>query len=217
MVFSKFPQFAKRMTRKTWRALNQDRLEIHKYQAVQEVCRIPNLTPLEQVVVGTTGTTGMAGHVLFMYNLVRFTNAQLIVEIGLGPGDSTGVFLLALKETGGKLISIDIERQPVAETKIDQLGLRDHWQFIQKPSEDVPREWPAGHKIDILLVDGLHTYDQVRLEYRLYRPLMRNGGYILFHDSETIRGVRKFTQQLARRQGGVQFPFSNGLYVLRIS
>lgn len=203
--------------RKASRALQQDRLELHKYPAVQSEFRVPDLNALAQTVNGTTGTSGMSGHALFLYNLAWQMNAQLVVEIGLGPGDSTSVFLLAMKETGGRLVSIDIESQPVAESKVDLLGLRNRWEFVCQPSQEVGKQWDARRKIDILLIDGLHTYKQIELEYKLFKPHIRQGGYILFHDSETIRGVRKFTRWLRWRRGGVQFPFSNGLYVVRMS
>jgi hypothetical protein len=201
---------------KAWRAINQDRIELHRFPAVQTKFHLPDLTPLTQTLVGESGLSGMAGHALLLYNLTWQMNAQLVVEIGLGPGDSTSVFLLAMQATGGKLVSIDIEAKPLAERKVDLLGLRDHWEFICKPSEIVAREWKLERKIDILLVDGLHTYNQVKLEYRLFKPLMKKGGYMLFHDSETIRGVRKFVQRLRFLHGGIQFPFSNGLYVIRL-
>lgn len=202
---------------KVWRAINQDKLELHKFPAVQTEFHLPDLTPLKGVLGGAYGPSSMAGHALLLYNLAWQMNAQVVVEIGLGPGDSTSVFLLAMKATNGKLISIDIKPQPIAEQKIDQLGLRDRWEFICKPSEIAAREWPQNRKIDILLVDGLHTYNQIRMEYRLFRPLMKKGGYMLFHDSETIRGVRKFVERARVWHGGVQFPFSNGLYVMRLS
>lgn len=204
------------LSRKVWRAINQDRLELFRYPAVQAKFDPPDLAPLKHTVVGETGVSGTGGHALVLYNLAWQMNAQLVVEIGLGPGDSTSIFLLAMKATGGKLISIDIEPKPIAERKIDYLGLREHWEFICKPSEEAAREWPSNRLIDLLLIDGLHTYNQIQLEYRLFRPLMHRGGYMLFHDSETIRGVRKFTNQIRRRHGGVQLPWSNGLYIVRL-
>jgi predicted O-methyltransferase YrrM len=202
-------------TRKAWRVLNQDKLQLFKYDAVMKPFHLPDLSPLANVMGGSP--TSMFGHALFMYNLAWQMNAQTIVEIGVGPGDSTSIFLLALRETGGKLVSIDIERQPGAEARVDALGMRSQWEFIQKPSQDVGRAWDPTRKIDILLIDGLHTYNQIALEMRLFRPHMNRSGYILFHDSHNIRGVRKFIGRIRWRYGGVQFPWSNGLYVIRMS
>ena len=204
------------MTRAQVLRQKEDDLELQDLPAEEESFVAPDLTPLEETVTGAHGVSGTAGHALFLYNLVWQTRARLVVEIGLGPGDSTSIFLPALKRTGGRLVSIDIQSQPVAEQKIAALGLRDRWTFIEKPSELAARQWPTDELIDVLLIDGKHSYNQVKLEYGLFRPLMRKGGFVLFHDSETIRGVRKFTQELRRRDGGVQFPYANGLFVIRV-
>jgi predicted O-methyltransferase YrrM len=36
--------------------------------------------------------------------------------------------------------------------------------------------------IDLLFIDGDHTYDGVRSDYSMYSPLVRRGGLIAFHD-----------------------------------
>ncbi len=199
-----------------WQERKKKELEIQALPAVEAPFELPDLSILKTTVTGAHGVSGTAGHALFLFNLAWQVKAQLVVEIGLGPGDSTSVLLLAMQQTGGRLISIDIYDQPIAEQKVDQVGLRNRWEFIKQPSELVAQSWPKDRKIDILLIDGKHSYNQVKMEYKLYKPLMRKGGYILFHDSETILGVRQFTQQLGLREGGVQFPFFNGLFVLRV-
>jgi cephalosporin hydroxylase len=40
----------------------------------------------------------------------------------------------------------------------------------------------GGRPIDVLFIDGDHTYDGVRSDYLKYRDLVRDGGVIAFHD-----------------------------------
>jgi cephalosporin hydroxylase len=40
----------------------------------------------------------------------------------------------------------------------------------------------GGAQIDVLFIDGDHTYDGVRSDYLNYRDLVRDGGVIAFHD-----------------------------------
>jgi cephalosporin hydroxylase len=40
----------------------------------------------------------------------------------------------------------------------------------------------GDRKVDLLFVDGDHTYAGVRQDYEMYKPLMRSGGLIGFHD-----------------------------------
>lgn len=39
-----------------------------------------------------------------------------------------------------------------------------------------------GHKLDFLFLDGDHTYNGVKKDFQMYRPLVRRGGLIAFHD-----------------------------------
>lgn len=158
--------------------------------------------------------TGMSGHFLFLFNLTREINAQHIVEIGFGGANSAMAFLLALKETGGHLTSIDINPSPVAIQKIKAMELMSQFHLIRGPSQDVWGQVPP--EIDILLIDGKHSYNQCKLDYKLYEPLVKTGGFILFHDSATIKGVIKFTTELKKRVNEcLQLPYSNGLFVIR--
>ena len=44
------------------------------------------------------------------------------------------------------------------------------------------QETLAGQPIDVLFLDGAHTYDGVRKDFENYAPLVRPGGCVLFHD-----------------------------------
>ncbi len=40
----------------------------------------------------------------------------------------------------------------------------------------------AGQKIDVLFIDGDHTYEGVKADYCSYQHLVKQGGLIVFHD-----------------------------------
>lgn len=40
----------------------------------------------------------------------------------------------------------------------------------------------AGRPIDVLHIDGDHSYEGVDSDYRMYSPLVRSGGLVLVHD-----------------------------------
>jgi cephalosporin hydroxylase len=59
----------------------------------------------------------------------------------------------------------------------------------------------AGRQLDFLLIDGDHTYEGVRQDFTLYSPLVRQGGWIAFHDivagrPELCGGVPDFWNEL---------------------
>jgi len=39
-----------------------------------------------------------------------------------------------------------------------------------------------GSKLDLLYIDGDHTYNGAKLDFFMYYPLVKEGGYIIFHD-----------------------------------
>jgi len=58
-----------------------------------------------------------------------------------------------------------------------------------------------GGALDLLFIDGDHTYEGVRRDWELYGPLVRSGGLVAFHDivpgSEAIvGGVPRFWAEL---------------------
>jgi hypothetical protein len=186
--------------------------EVQLYEASVRPLRLPpDLGVLEAV------SSGMAGHRLFLFNLTREIGARHVVEIGFGGANSAVAFLLALRDTGGVLTSIDMQDPaPEVRARVSELGKNGAWRFVHESSDAavaMVRELPA---IDILLIDGCHSYNQTRRDYEHYAPLVRIGGYVLFHDSSTIKGVIDFTGELRDRGfGGVNLDYCNGLFVLQ--
>lgn len=39
-----------------------------------------------------------------------------------------------------------------------------------------------GRKLDLLFIDGDHSYAGVRKDFEMYMPLVRSGGLVAFHD-----------------------------------
>jgi predicted O-methyltransferase YrrM len=72
-------------------------------------------------------------------------------------------------------------------------------------SEDTRRivEQVLGEqKVDLLFIDGDHTYEGVRRDFEMYSPLVRKGGIIAFHDicpgpEENVGGVPRFWAEVS--------------------
>jgi predicted O-methyltransferase YrrM len=60
-----------------------------------------------------------------------------------------------------------------------------------------------GSQLDLLFIDGDHTYEGVRKDFEMYSPLVRPGGLIAFHDiveiAEPDFGVPKFWNEVKTR------------------
>ena len=107
----------------------------------------------------------------------------IIVELGVGTGQSTKVFLNAIhKKKNAKLISIDIKNYSNSVNS-------DKWEFVQQDSTDIVKllnEKPEIKKgIDILYVDSLHTAKHVKKEIYSYFQFIKKDGLLIFDDIDS--------------------------------
>lgn len=64
---------------------------------------------------------------------------------------------------------------------------QDRWTLICAYSYDVVSTWKAP--IDLLFIDGDHSYPTVRADFDQWVPHVRPGGVILLHDSRRAPGT----------------------------
>src|SRR3989442_265699 len=107
-------------------------------------------------------------HLPTLYRLTVDGKRKRTLELGTRDGDSTIALLLAAREIGGTLTSVDLEPCPIATARVDGAGLRDLWTFVQQ--DDLGLDW--DRPIDHLFVDTSHRYSHTIDELRKYEPFV---------------------------------------------
>jgi predicted O-methyltransferase YrrM len=124
----------------------------------------------------------------------RQLNPQTVVEIGTHRGGT--LYLWArLARPDATLISIDLPggkfgggyspfRAPIYR-RFAEKNQRLHLVRANSHSKATVEETQrllAGRPIDLLFIDGDHTFEGVKKDWEMYSPLVRSEGLVVFHD-----------------------------------
>ena len=163
------------------------------------------------------------------YQIVKWHRPKVIVELGSHMGFSALAMALALRDLGegGKLFAVDTwEGDPhsgfygdhVHDTfvsRIAGLGLGEIVHPLRMLFDEAVDRVPTP--VDLLHIDGLHTYEAVSHDLATFGPLVAPGGLVFFHDVNTVYdGVRQFWSEVSRKHESAMIPYSHGLGVLRM-
>jgi len=168
------------------------------------------------------------GHIPFAFWLVASIQPRSIVELGSYKGDSYLAFCEAVSLAG-----IDCQCHAIDTWKGDEHvgaygdeiydALRQHHdsrysQFSRLHRMRFEEALPSFEEgeIDLLHIDGLHTYEAVRKDFYDFLPKMSDRGVVILHDSavrEREFGVWKLVEELSVEYPLFEFEHSNGLAV----
>jgi len=167
--------------------------------------------PLESQM---TQPTDIHEHLQTLHMLTVELNLKNILELGTRTGESTIALLLAAKEIGGKVTSVDIDPCEPAKQNVKNLDLESFWTFIQH--DDLKLNW--NEEIDHLFIDTSHTYDHTVLEFKKFEPLVKKGGLITLHDIVSCPPVLDAINDYISNRKDLRFYkffHNNGLGVIR--
>ncbi len=171
-----------------------------------------------------------AGHKLFSYDLIRNIKPKKIVELGTHKGTSFFSFCQAVKDEGIKteINAIDTwegdkhagfygdDIYKFVQKVVNKLYSGVEIKLIKKTFDNAISEF-KDKSIDILHIDGLHTYEAVKHDFENWLIKIKDSGIILFHDikvGESGFGVCKLWEELKQEYQTIEFHHSFGLGVL---
>ena len=107
--------------------------------------------------------------------LIEIPKDGLYVEVGVRKGRS---LMFARKHSKGTVVGIDIGH----EILLDEFKDVKNWEFIHKASNEAVKDW--NRQIDVLFIDGDHTYKGVKDDWENFSPFVKKGGKVFFHDCD---------------------------------
>ncbi|SYX86459.1 conserved protein of unknown function [Paenibacillus alvei] len=169
------------------------------------------------------------GHRRFAYDFINFMKPKNIVELGTHYGCSFFSFCQSVKDfkLRTKLYAIDTwsgdEQAGFYEEEVyDTVGktVKTFFQDIDvtllRKTFDEALDDLEDSSIDLIHIDGLHTYEAVSHDFETWLPKLKDNGVIMFHDvfSPLEYGSNQFWKEIKSRFPYYEFKHSWGLGIL---
>ena len=171
------------------------------------------------------------GHIPFAFWLIEAHRPNVLVELGTHTGNSYCAFCQAVSRL----------ELPTSCTAVDSWGgdpqagfygeeiyreLSDYhdrryasFSSLLRTTFDEAVEQFADGSIDLLHIDGFHTYDAVRHDFETWRAKLSDRAIVLFHDVNergSDFGAWRVWEELTRSHPSFTFLHSHGLGVLAV-
>ena len=169
-------------------------------------------------------------HLSFGYDLVAALRPSVIVELGTEAGLSYFCFCQSVQEhaLGTRCFAVDTWRGDEHTGEYDE----DVYQDVVKHNQEHYADFSTllrmrfadavdrfeYESIDLIHIDGYHTYEAVQTDFETWYPKVAPGGIVLFHDTMArLRdfGAWRFWNDLSQRPETFTFHHGFGLGVLR--
>ena len=171
------------------------------------------------------------GHIPFAFWLVKALRPGTLVELGTHSGNSYFAFCQAMAalHPAGRAYAVDTWAGDEHAGRygedvfagVSAFNIEHFRQFstLLRATFDDARAYFPDQAVDLLHIDGLHSYDAVKHDFENWLPTLSSRGVAVFHDTnvrERDFGVWRLWQELAGRYPSFEFSHSNGLGILGV-
>ena len=170
-------------------------------------------------------------HIPFAFFLVDILRPELLVELGVYSGNSYNAFCQAVKAVNGdtKCYGIDnwlgdkhvghLDESVYQDLLAYQQNKYKNFSYLLRMTFDEGLNYFSDNTIDLLHIDGLHTYKAVKHDFDAWLPKMSDKGVIVLHDTcvrEHDFGVWKLWKEISGQFPSYEFTDGHGLGIVAV-
>lgn len=171
------------------------------------------------------------GHIPFASWLTTTLAPRVFVELGSYSGTSYFSFCQTVRDAGISTRCFAVDTWAGDEhtggygegvfesfSAHNEINYASFSKALRMRFEDAVEQFADG-SVDLLHIDGLHTYQAVKSDFETWRSKLSDVGVVLFHDTAVERegfGVGQYWSEVSAQYPSFEFSHSNGLGVLLV-
>ena len=173
------------------------------------------------------------GHLPFAAWIIQQVKPKIFVELGTHTGKSYFAFCQSVKQNSLSTSCYAVDTwegdehtEKYSDNIYNQVNNHNrntyaHFSQLLRMTFDEALSNFADQSIDLLHIDGFHTYEAVKHDFETWLPKLAPGAVVLFHDTQVRErnfGVWKLWNELkAEYPNNLEFLHSHGLGVLQLN
>lgn len=201
-------------------------IHLEKIQGMFNPLESPSCLALPKYL---SGSSAWVRHIPFAFALVEALRPRVFVELGTQKGDSYCAFCQAVASLGTETECFAVDSWEGDEHAgfytpdvLDNLrhyhdSLYSHFSTLIQSDFDTARDRFDDGTIDLLHIDGCHTYEAVKHDFETWLPAVSDRGVVLFHDTRVHDrdfGVWRLWGEISQRYDHFELQHAYGLGVL---